>query len=365
MIDLPKSECTGCGVCKNICPTGALTMKADDEGFLYPCVNTDLCTSCQVCIDHCPVIQKEMAPFNMEPPLAVYAGWALDSDSRMSGSSGGMFGELAKYILEQGGYAAGAAYTEDHVVRHRIIHRIDELPILKKSKYLQSDTGTVFSDVRRLIEQGAAVLFTGTPCQCAGLLTFLGGHPANLILCDLICHGVNSPLVHKRYIEEAEDEIGEKVTRIDHRDKSGGWEKLQISVWCGDQKHVLGGKRVSPYVRGFLTDMYLRPVCYQCGFKGTGSPTDLTIGDCWGFPRDEPMGVSLILVHSEGGKQLLDQIRTNVWLEDYPLETALISNQQIIAPAQNRYKVRESFFPCWKRKGNLRDTVTELLPDPK
>jgi len=336
-------------------------MESDEEGFLYPHIETDSCIDCHACIDHCPIYKDEAALYDLKPPLAVYAGWALDYENRMSGSSGGIFGELAKAVLQRDGYVAGAAFTSEHQVRHQLIHSLEDLPRLKKSKYVQSDMGTVFPDIQRLVERGEQVLFAGTPCQCAGLRAFLDGQPENLILCDFICHGVNSPLVHQRYICEVEQKLGKKVTGIDHRDKSGGWKDFNFKVSCGQHGFLLGNQRKNPFLRGFLTNLYLRMSCYNCSFKGISRPTDLTLADCWGYSGNELMGVSLIFVQSPKGKNLLEEIRSDVWLEDYLLEDALNANPSIRSSAIDRFQKREAFWTILNENGNLDDTIIKLL----
>lgn len=360
-VNLPQTDCVGCGACQNICPVGAIRMTADSEGFLHPEIQVASCTNCGVCIVHCPVSAEEHRHFQEGSPLAVYAGWSMDAETRKSSSSGGIFSELARYILEHGGYVAGAAFTEDHGVKHQLISHLEDLPKLKKSKYLQSDIGNVFTDIQRLLHEQKYVLFVGTPCQCAGLHSYLGEKPPTLFLCDFICHGVNSPLVHRLYINEVERKMGGKVTGIDHRDKDCGWEKYQFSIWCEGYKKMLGGKYSNPFLRGFLTNLYLRPSCFQCKFKGTDRPTDLTLGDCWGYPGSEPLGVSLLMIHTQAGMFLLKKMETCIHLERYSMEDILAKNPSIYRCAADRFKERNTFFNRLSENGSLEKTVVEIL----
>lgn len=361
MFNLSRELCVGCEACSNICPADAITMEADGEGFLYPHRNELSCTKCGLCMEHCPVYKKTAAYFTNQKPIAVYAGWSQNPETRMSGSSGGIFGELAKLILEKGGYVAGAAFTEDHGAKHQLVYRTEDLQKLKKSKYVQSHIDTVFSDIKRLIEKQEQILFAGTPCQCMGLRAFLGGQPENLFLCDFICHGVNSPSVHRQYIREIEQNLGGKVEDIDHRNKNIGWEQYQFSIFCREQELMLGDKRTNPYIRGFLTNLYLRPSCYQCVFKGTVRPVDLTLGDCWGYPGNEPMGVSLILIHSQKGASLLKELRSEIYTEDYSLESAVQKNPSVASVSEDRHQKRSIFFSQLKQNGNFQSTIVELL----
>jgi coenzyme F420-reducing hydrogenase beta subunit len=347
MVALEKQSCTGCGVCANICPTSAIQMIADEEGFSYPKISRERCLECGECVVHCPVYAEIDKRFTDEGPLAVYAAWSRDEEMRKSGSSGSIFGELAKEILIRGGYVAGVAYTSAHRAEHRLIHKMSDLPALKKSKYLQSDTGDIYSQVLEILNQGKEVLFVGTPCQCAGLLSYLGGAKENLFLCDFVCHGVNSPMVHQKYIAETEKELGIDVKQIDHRNKKSSWQNYCFSVTDGRNTYNLGGKRVNPFLRGFLTNLFLRPSCYECRFKGSNRPTDLTLGDCWGYPGDEPKGVSLVIVQSEKGQRLLSSIEPSMNCGDYSLKSALDSNSPIVYSAADKWG-RYTFFSIFR-----------------
>ena len=360
-IDLPKQDCVGCGACENICPLGAISMLPDEEGFLYPHVDRELCTKCGTCHQHCPVMNGATDLFHDDEPLAVYAGWSLNHENRLSGSSGGIFGEVAEAVLAQRGYVAGAAYTSDHTVEHRVIHELSELPMLKKSKYLQSRIGHVFSEVRGLLARGETVFFVGTPCQCAGLIAFLGDKPNNLLLCDFVCHGVNSPAVHQRYINEVETFLGKHVQQINHRDKEEGWQNFQLSVSSEGEKYLLGGKRKNPFLRGFLTNLFLRPSCYNCPFKGSVHPVDLTLGDCWGYPHDEENGVSLMLVHTTAGQNLLTDLKEQICIHKYMLQQAILNNPSLLQSSTDRFHSRDIFFQNWIGGEPLNAVILEIL----
>ena len=361
MVSLPEKDCVGCASCANICPVNAISMQPDDEGFLYPVLNKEICINCDECSNHCPVISGIADDYNnSKEPLAVYSGWSLDEETRLTSSSGGIFTELAKSVLKQGGYVVAVTYTEEHTAKHVIINSIAELEELKRSKYLQSDIGDIYQQIKHLLEKSEKVLFVGTPCQCAGLLAFLESKPDNLILVDFICHGVNSPLVHQRYILEVEQELKIKVKQINHRDKCLGWDDYLFSV-SDSQKYYLGNKRQNPFLRGFLTDAYLRQTCFKCSFKGQTRPVDLTLGDCWGYQKDKGMGVSLIIVQSEIGEKLLLEINGNIYKEDYNMSLIQENNPSLIVSASNKYKLREKFFEVWEKENSLLKTIEKFL----
>lgn len=361
VIALPKEECVGCASCANICLVNAISMQPDAEGFLYTIINKGNCVNCDKCINHCPVISGVADDFNNdEEPLSVYFGWSLDNETRLSSSSGGIFAEIAKNILNRKGYVVAVTYTDEHTAKHIIINSLEELESLKRSKYLQSDIGDVYQQIKHLLEKSEKVLFVGTPCQCAGLLAFLESKPDNLILVDFICHGVNSPLVHQRYISEVEQELNIKVKKINHRDKFICWENYVFSV-SDTQKYYLGNKRQNPFLRGFLTDAYLRRSCYNCKFKGANHPVDLTLGDCWGYAEYDSKGVSVLIVQSQTGEKLLFDIAENIFIEKYSMEMLINNNPSIYLSAANKYDLRDSFFEQWRMDGSLLKTIEKFL----
>lgn len=366
MVTLPVKECVGCASCANICPVNAISMQPDDEGFLYPVLNKEICVNCDKCVNHCPVLTGISDDFNNEEPLAVYAGWSLDKETRLTSSSGGIFTELAKSVLKQGGYVVAVTYTEEHTAKHIIINSLEELESLKRSKYLQSDIGDIYQQIKHLLEKSVKVLFVGTPCQCAGLLAFLESKPDNLILVDFICHGVNSPLVHQRYISEVEQELKIKVKQISHRDKYLGWDDYLFSV-SDSQKYYLGNKRQNPFLRGFLTDAYLRQTCFNCNFKGQKRPVDLTLGDCWGGQEllNKKQGVSVIIVNSQIGKLILSEINEKIYLDEYNIELIIKNNPSLVSSANNKFGLRKVFFEVFEKEGSLAKTIESFLGNPK
>ena len=359
---LPLEDCVGCESCVQVCPCEAIEMIQNEEGFYYPGIIEGKCISCGACETSCPICARVNTLYHENDTAAVYAAWSLDEEMRRAGSSGGIFGELATTILERDGYVVGAAYKTDHTVEHRVIHTVDELHEIKKSKYLQSRANNSYKRVKELLGESHEVLYVGTPCQCAGLLTFLNTKPENLVLCDFICHGVNSPWVHQRYVCEVERSMGEKITNIDHRDKMDGWNNFQFSAFCGDKKQLLGNKQKNPYLRGFLTNLFLRKTCYDCRFKGAISPTDITLGDCWGYRGEATSGVSLLLVHTPGGQQLLDTVKKKIHLEPYSLEEAKKSNPSIVSSSQDRFKARSVFLANLREnKHSFESIIYEIL----
>lgn len=360
MIKLKKVQCVGCGACKNICPVNAVKMVEDEEGFKYCEIDSDICLDCGSCKIVCPACNNITELFTDGAPLAVYAAWSCNSEMRKRSSSGGIFGELAKEILNAGGYVAGAVFTSTNRVEHCIVDNSKDLLKLQKSKYLQSDTGTIYKDVKDLLLKQKTVLFTGTPCQCAGLLSFLGEKKNNLILCDFVCHGVDSPMIHQKYISEVEQEKCIKIDHIDHRNKDNGWQEYCFKVYEQTQSYDLGSKKENPFLRGFLTNLFLRPSCFECSFKGTSRPTDITLGDCWGFAGDEPEGVSLVLIHNLKGKKLWNMIDLTVQSNKISLDKCIDNNPSIVKSAVDKWG-RGKFFYNYANTSKVCESVMEVL----
>lgn len=306
---IAKSNCTGCSACANICPRGCIKMQADAEGFLYPEVNEEMCADCGLCENVCPMLHKP----KQHDILAVYGAKNKDDKVRFTSSSGGMFTLLAEQVLQQGGVVAGAALDENLLVRHVLIDAVCALPKLRGSKYVQSEIGTVYSEVRKVLRTGRKVLFSGTPCQIAGLKGYLVKPFANLITVDVVCHGVPSPKVYQKHLAELAQEAGEAVVQVRFRDKAKGWKRGE-TLFLTEHRRLGASKRKETYMRLFLNNISIRPSCGACAFNNKRSLADITIADYWGIDKqfpdfDDDKGVTLVLVNSEAGVDLLAQVK--------------------------------------------------------
>ncbi len=232
-----KNKCFGCRACYNICPVKAITMQEDGEGFFYPVIDSSKCTSCGLCKNSCPSLEKSETYNNNGKNPDCYAVMA-DDETRFVSSSGGAFTLIANYILEKGGYVCGAAFVGQNV-RHIIIDKKEDMYKLRGSKYVQSDTNTVYSQIKDLLKLDKFVLFTGTPCQVAGLYNFLGKNYDKLYTVDLICHGVPPQKVFDVYLKETlqKDDVFANCT---FRDKKAGWT-VHITTTTADGKTYFGG----------------------------------------------------------------------------------------------------------------------------
>lgn len=313
---LPNRDlCTGCGGCAAACPKGCIRMEADAEGFLYPRVDQSQCVDCKKCEQTCAVLHKPAVGESVQ----AWATRNTDSDVRRESSSGGVFTALAKCVIGDGGAVCAAVYTEDWTVVHKIAFTVEALAAMRGAKYVQSHAGHLFARLKSLLTEGKPVMFVGTPCQCAGLKAYLGQDYERLILVDMVCHGVPAPSVWKAYVRRRRelDANGAELMSVNLRDKSTGWSRYAYSVKFqyanGSAYCVPQGQ--DPYMRGFVGDLYLRPSCSACSFKGISRCSDLTLGDCWGIwdthPEfDDDQGVSALLIHSKKGQMLWSDIST-------------------------------------------------------
>jgi coenzyme F420-reducing hydrogenase beta subunit len=353
---LAPVRCTGCGVCRNVCPVYAIETKPDDEGFLRPVVSKKLCTGCGACIRMCPVLNRPA--FNEKwQDTVVYAAWSLDKEVRYNSTSGGVFTELTKNILKEGGYVAGARYNDKYLVEHDLIQDIDDIAILRQSKYIQSDTKDIFKRVKKVVKMGKSVLFCGTPCQCAGLTVYLERPFDNLILCDFICRGVNSPMVYLKYLDELQRQYASPVRQIWFKNKTISWNRFGTKIIFENGREYFKDRDTDLFMCGYIKkglNLYIRPSCGRCEFKGTARPVDITLGDFWGVKLIESMddqrnGVSCVLVYSEKGKLLID--KAGVYKEKQDIDTVIRYNRCLVESASFTPGNRELFFRSLIRHG--------------
>lgn len=333
----PKNECTGCTACALSCPQRCLYMKNDEFGFIYPILeNPQKCIDCRRCERVCPVLnEKNKKQENTE----AYAAFAKDETIRLESSSGGMFTLLADSILKAGGAVFGAAYNEDFGIQHICVEDEGNLNRLRGAKYAQSDLNGCFLDIKSRLLQKQQVLFSGTPCQVAGLKTFLQKEYANLFTIDFVCHGVPSPLVWEKYVQyrSDEDNAGVLPEKINLRDKKTGWSRYQYSnvynYQEGNTYSVLNSDDL--FMKLFVGDYINRTSCSDCHFKGYSRVSDITLGDFWGIwdilpDMDDNKGTSLVLVHSESGRQMMHKISDKIKAKEVTLQQASEQNPSLL-----------------------------------
>lgn len=306
MIDIQnKKKCCGCTACKSACPKQCISFYVDKEGFQYPIVDKDNCIKCDICEKVCPYL-KDSAN---KKPTGVYAAKNYDSIRQVS-SSGGIFTALAKSIIKQKGVVVGAAFDDEWTVKHIIIDKETDLLRLRGSKYVQSNLGETFLRTKTILDTGQLVLFSGTPCQVNGLKNYLRKEYNNLLCVEVICHGVPSPLVWKTYLSSIK-QPDKNLNNINFRDKRRGWLNYGFTLFFNDGSEVYQNRERNLYLKGYLSNTFLRPSCYNCPSKEGKSGADIALGDYWGVNNYhneiyDNKGVSLVMLYTEKGKELFD-----------------------------------------------------------
>jgi NAD-dependent dihydropyrimidine dehydrogenase PreA subunit len=325
MNSLPKkSLCLGCRACVSACPKKALSMENDSEGFGYPCLDPEKCNSCKTCNNVCPLLSNHFKP-NRSP---VKHGFAVRSDNYAPGStSGGAFAAFAHKILSNDGFVAGAVYDSEWKVVHIISNKFDDINRMRGSKYLQSDIGNTYKEAKLLLDEGKKLLFSGTPCQIAGLYGFLGKDYENLLTVDLICYGVNSPSIWKRYIDDLEVSEGQKIISVIHRNKiinifddNSKCERDHFTIVFANGKIITSILDENNFIKGFFQNLFLRLCCFNCQYTRRIRPGDITIGDFWAkeASEDRKEGISQVLLNSKKGHIFFDTFE-NEWGKKYQI----------------------------------------------
>lgn len=340
--------CTGCGACKNICPKDAIELQPDREGFLMPVINQEKCVSCGLCGRVCPTMAKGTY---VKQNVSCYALMAQDELREVS-SSGGAFSLLAERVLEMGGAVCGAAWTEQYRVKHTVIRSREQIPGLRGSKYVQSDTGDTFSEVRDILRKGRKVLYVGTPCQIDGLLHYLQKDYANLITVDLLCRGNASNELFGRFLQENYKE--QVVQTIHFKDKKPlGWGATTSFQF--DDGHVEKmNVHNSIWMCAYLADFMDRRSCYHCKFNSPGRVGDISIGDFWGIEKysqdlNDRKGTSIVITSTEKGDRLVKSIGAKCkTLEEVPIERGIPYNSALCGHVKVTPR-REAFFEALEK----------------
>ncbi|MBP5345516.1 MAG: Coenzyme F420 hydrogenase/dehydrogenase, beta subunit C-terminal domain [Bacteroidales bacterium] len=308
-----KKKCCGCWACSNVCPRKCINMEVDEEGFRYPKINRELCIDCGLCEKVCPVLHSDSEDIPHEQQ-----GWLVQHKNdtiRHESTSGGAFTAIATWVIRQGGIVFGAGYRNGtFVVAHQAVEDEDELKLFRNSKYVQSEIGDCYNQVLKFLKESRLVLFSGTPCQIEGLLGFLRGREyQNLILQDIVCHGIPSPAIFNSYIALQQQNIGGRFTNVLFRDKHYGYHYSSFSIYNEDEtKNYHKGIDTNAFLRAYFSNLSDRPSCYDCPFKKRYRKSDLTLWDCFPiekFTKDlDGKGTTRVLVQSDKGMAVMKAV---------------------------------------------------------
>lgn len=332
-----KKNCCGCEACVQACPKQCISFIQDSQGFYYPSVNASSCINCGICSKVCPILNVE-EDYHLPLSTPIYATYNKNSFQRKTSSSGGVFELLATHVIRHDGVVFGAVFDEDWNVKHSYADNLSQIDQLKRSKYVQSRIGNSYADVRKFLKQGRLVLFVGTPCQVAGLKGFLRKNYENLLTVDVVCHGVPSPMVWQKFLQEQKQNILQqydgaqgktvKITAVSFRDKVKSWRRYHLSYTYKVMKD--GINAIDPdsiaetfsqyvwendYMLSFLHDYANRPSCFDCKFRNGKCHSDLTLADFWGIEnltKEEELagdkGTSLVMSHTSKGDVILKEL---------------------------------------------------------
>lgn len=386
-----KKDCCGCGACFNACPKNAITMKKDEFGFVYPDIEQEKCIDCKACQKVCDFQNKK----ETNEVLQVYASARNDSSKIIKSASGGIFAAVAENVLNNGGVVFGASmeYEEGKLVtKHIKVDNIVDLEKLQGSKYVQSDIGNSYTLARQCLMEGKKVLFSGTPCQIAGLNGYLRKQYDNLITIDIICHGVPNQQFFQDYISYLETKIHGKIIDFKFRDKTKGWglnAKVTYENSEGVKQEMIIPSGQSSYYKLFLKSLNYRENCYRCKYTCSSRPGDISIGDFWGIEHEHPevlqenngklsdvKGISVIMLNTDIGISCLEQCKGNLDMYESTFESAARGNTQLREPSQypqnreklldtykkNGYEAVEKYYKKVYRMSVVKSRIAMLLP---
>lgn len=362
-------QCSGCSACMNACPKNAITMKEDLYGFLFPVINEDLCVSCYKCVKICDFSNVHGVSFRK--PIKGFAAAHKNADTIRNCASGGVATALSEYVINKGGYVYGCKLSDSFDAIHTCIHSISELKSLSGSKYVQSNIGYVFRDVSDKLKSGDIVLFVGTPCQIAGLYSYLGStNTDNLITVDIICHGTPNNKLLKEFIRYLEKVYNSKITKFVFRSKKYGWGKSIQEIELGKEKG-LKDKRYLTIEDSFFMKLFgdgsvLRKSCYNCKYARSERVSDMTIGDFWGYyytkiPFNLRKGLSCCLVNSTKMLDILPKLYLN--MQEVNISAILSGNPNLNCPSKE--SPRWEFTMSNIAKGKFEEMAIEYRNNSK
>lgn len=343
-----SEKCTGCGACANVCPKQCIEMKYDEDGFLQPVINSEQCNKCGLCERTCPII-NEFHRNNNESPDA-YACWNKDKAVLADSTSGGAFSAIAEDVINNGGVVFASKMDTNLKVSFTKIEHVEDLQLVRGSKYIQSEPGSVYYEIKNILKTGKKALFIGCPCQVAGLYAYLDKvYTEELITVDLVCHGVGSTDFFRQYVEENEKKSKLKMINFIARDKKRGWDNLTVKhVYAdGSKKYIKSTSNV--FMKAYYSGLIYRDSCYKCPFSNIPRIGDITIGDYFGIDKNAVSkesflnGISLVLINNGKGEIMFKNTQQKINFTKRELKEATATNSCLIHPMP-WHKQHDEFF---------------------
>ena len=358
-----KINCCGCGGCSQACPQYCIRMVEDAEGFLYPVVDTEKCVACGLCEKVCPCRNN----LDIQPSLKKTYAFKDNDASREKSSSGGAFAAIARYVLGQGGFVYGATLSLQKEVVHICIDRESNLDKLRGSKYSQSNLGDTYSNIKKQLNDGCLVLFSGVSCQVKGLRSYLRKDYDNLITVEILCHGVSSSGIFRKYLGEICEKYNvciEDMENMFFRNPKI-WKEYIFSVQMRDGR-ILKGPLDNAFMKGFASNLIVRPSCFSCSAKCLSAGSDILLGDFWCLEYlDEEFvdnrGVSLVILNTQKGTELLKHLNADI--KEFRYEQALLGNRNI-EHSQKMPQNRKDFFDSYILSNNYTTTINKFTKLP-
>lgn len=361
-----KEICTGCGLCQNICPYNAIIMQEDKHGFIFPSINENLCHNCGLCQNRCPSNAKVTRDSTVKK---VYAAWNINKRVRRNSTSGGVFSLMAQKILQKDGIVVGVKWTDNFEAAHCVVDCESDIHLLNGSKYVQSQTYNIYQTVKKYLQEGRVVLFSGTPCQNHALRSFLNKDYDNLFQIDVVCHGVPSKAMLQRHLKEINTNK-RKITNICLRFKNPWWDYSSVRIDYDDlsfyQKYTVDDSYFTLFNLGFS----LRHSCHICKYACSHRYSDITLADYWGYSpkkyemRDYLKGTSLVLINTDKGNQIFEQIKEKLIYDISDLNQAKKSNKCLSAPFQLPEKETQGFWLDYENGMSVDNLCKKYVPNP-
>lgn len=357
-------RCNGCTACKQICPVGAISIQKNNLGFDEAIIDLEKCKHCGLCDKVCAEKIDYHSKNRIKPSL--YAAWSKNEDIRINSTTGGLFSEFAlAFIKENENYICGAVYTQNHFVKHIITDKKSDIEKLRQSKYIQSEIGNCYSEIKALLVSNKKVLFVGTPCQVVGLYKYLGKEYKNLYTIDLICLGVNSPTIYRKYLDELENQYESKIKQVWFKNKTNGWNNFSTKIIFENGQEYLQSRWDDHFMQSFIgpKSLFMREICYSCKFKNYPRNADITLGDFWGVTQklDSDKGTSAVFLNNKKGDFLFKNIMKNIHYKKRNLKEVNNGNLALFISVQKPSEYSELKEQC--RNMNFNEIYNKYIKE--